>query len=132
MNRTVVAVFIEGKRLLMEQRGVRKVYSKFLMCPSGHIEEGESLQEALSREMKEELGVSIKKAFHLFTLEDKDPFSKKDFQHHFMHIESFEGEIKSSKEAEKMEWLSYHEIQKKESPPIVQKLIQKLHEKNLL
>jgi len=51
------------------------------MCPSGHIEEGESLKAALVREMKEELGIGVTGARHLFTIDDKDPASKLDFRH---------------------------------------------------
>lgn len=59
MNETVVAVFVRNEKLLMNQRsGSRKVYAGYLMCPSGHLEAGESLDDALKREMNEELSES--------------------------------------------------------------------------
>lgn len=61
MNNTVVVVFIKNKKLLMDQRSKsKKVYADFLMCPSGHIREKESLNDALKREMREELGIDVK------------------------------------------------------------------------
>ena len=45
------------------------------MCPSGHVEEGESLEAALKREMKEELGIVVRKSKRIFMIDDIDPFS---------------------------------------------------------
>ena len=62
-RRTVVAVFLKDKHLLMESCSPdRKVYAGFLMCPSGHIEAGETPEQAFSREMREELGITIRTA----------------------------------------------------------------------
>lgn len=133
MNKTVVAVFIRDKRLLMDQRGrSRKVYAGFLMCPSGHIEKGESLSDALRREMKEELGINVTTSTYLFTIDDVDPWSKLSFKHNFLLIDSFEGEITESKEAEGLMWLSYDDVMGRELAPIVTKLVNQLHRKNLL
>jgi len=117
----------------MDQRSKsRKVYAGFLMCPSGHIEDGESFNDALKREMKEELGINVTKSTYLFTIDDVDPFSKLDFRHNFMYVDSFEGEIVESKEAEDLVWLSYGELMNRELAPIVSKLVNKLHKRDLL
>ena len=133
MNNTVVSVFINNGKLLMDQRSKsRKAYRGFLMCPSGHIEKGESFIDALKREMKEELGIIVKKATYLFTLDDVDPFSKLNFRHNFIFVDSFEGKIVESNEAESLVWLSYRELKNRALAPIVSKLVNKLHKQDLL
>jgi len=133
MINTAVAVFIKGRKLLMEKRSNdRNVYAGFLMCPSGHINDTESSEQALKREMKEELGINILETEFLFDIHNIDPFSKKDFCHNFMLVKSFEGRIKKSREAEKLVWMSYDELKKHNPVLIVRKLVDKLHEMDLI
>ena len=128
MNKTVVALFIQNKKLLMNRRSKsRNVYAGFLMCPSGHSEENESLFETVIREMKEELNITVTKASHLFTLEDVDTVSRIPFSHNFMLIESFDGEITNSNEADELKWMTYAEMKNTELIPIVHKVIDELH-----
>ncbi|MFH0715062.1 MAG: NUDIX hydrolase [Candidatus Diapherotrites archaeon] len=133
MHNTVVAVFIKGKKLLMDKRkDSKKVYASFLMCPSGHIEEGESLEKALAREMKEELDIEVLKSNYLFTIEDIDPFSKNEFKHNFMLVEKYTGEIKNTLEGNSLKYMEYSKIMKAKPVLIVEKLTKKLHAKNLI
>ncbi len=133
MNRTVVSVFIRDYKLLMEQRRKDKdVYAGFVTCPSGHIEEDESFHEALRREMGEELDIEVTKARYLFTIDDVDPTSGKDFRHNFMLVESFEGIIYGSREAECLCWKSYGEMEDAGLVPIARKLVDRLHEIGML
>lgn len=67
-------------RAIIQDKGkvlvCRKTGKKYYFFPGGHIEFGESAKKALARELKEELGIRIKKSFfigvseHRFT-EDK-------------------------------------------------------------
>lgn len=133
MRRAVVSVFIRDRKLLVEQRKKDKgIYAGFLMCPSGHIEEDESFYEALRREMREELGIGVTGARHLFTIDDVDPTSGMDFRHNFMLIESFSGAIHDSKEAERLLWKSYGELEKIVLVPIARKLVDRIHGMGLL
>ena len=54
----VVAVaFDKDGRFLMTSRPEGKVYAGYWEFPGGKVEVGETLEESLAREMKEELGV---------------------------------------------------------------------------
>lgn len=133
MNNTVVSIFIENKKLLMDKRsGSKKVYANFLMCPSGHIENNESFEDAIKREMKEELNIEVKKSKYLFAIDDLDPFSKLKFRHNFILIESYTGKIKASRESKGLVWMSYEELMKIYLVNIVKDLIEKLHSTGLL
>ena len=130
---TVVAVFIKDGSLLMEQRSKeRKVYPGFLMCPSGHVQEEETFDQAFKREMEEELGIKIKRTKHLFSIEDTDPHSKLSFNHNFMLIESFGGKVEVSKEATMLKWMTYKEAKKEGLVLIVEKLLNRLHNMKLI
>lgn len=48
----------EGKILLQRRQGT-KLCSGFLALPAGHVDEGENVYEAVVREAKEELGITI-------------------------------------------------------------------------
>lgn len=82
--------------------------------------------------MKEEMGIDIRETRYLFTIDDSDSFSGYEFRHNFMLIESFEGKMTKSNEAEKLSWMSYDELMNVELTPIVSKLVGKLHQKGLI
>jgi mutator protein MutT len=47
----------QGKVLLARRSPRRKAYAGLWSFPGGHVEEGESLEEALGRELREEIGI---------------------------------------------------------------------------
>jgi|SRR5471032_1071389 8-oxo-dGTP diphosphatase len=57
--RTIVngLLLADGKVLLARRSPARKAYPGLWSFPGGHVEVGENLQEALVREMREELGI---------------------------------------------------------------------------
>lgn len=63
MKRTVevvAAVIVEKDLILCTQRPKGKSFSGFWEFPGGKVEKGETLEEALIREIKEELDATIK------------------------------------------------------------------------
>lgn len=70
--KVVAAVIKEGNRILATQRG----YGDFKggwEFPGGKVEQGETPQEALKREIKEELNVDIEVQDYIMTLEHDYP-----------------------------------------------------------
>lgn len=99
----VVAGFIkrEGKFLLV-RRPPGKKNEGLWEFPGGKVEEDESLEEALKRELKEELGIeALKSTFLEKVLHDYGDFQIELF---LFEIEFFKDEI-NLKEASELKWV---------------------------
>lgn len=59
---TVGLLILDGDRLLLGRRGLHKTtFPGVVVVPGGHVESGESLEEACKRELKEELDLECSK-----------------------------------------------------------------------
>jgi len=77
----------DDKILLVNEKSDKSYY----FLPGGHVEFGETIEEGLKREIKEELGVRIKEFEPLFMVENI--FEKKDLKRHeFNHVFKVEPE----------------------------------------
>ena len=57
----VVGIVLRGNKFLVERRGSDEEIDPDIVClPGGHVRKGESREEALKREMLEELGIAVK------------------------------------------------------------------------
>ncbi len=57
----VVGIILNGNRFLVERRGLYEKIDPGIVClPGGHVKISESREEALKREMQEELGIKVK------------------------------------------------------------------------
>src|SRR5580692_6175255 len=73
--RTVGALFIrpDGKVLLGLRAPAKKVWPRHWDTIGGRVEEGESLEEALSREVQEEVGVTPTQFRLIATVKERQP-----------------------------------------------------------
>jgi mutator protein MutT len=92
----------DGKVLLEKRRDDREIDPGLIMIPGGHIEDGETEQQALERELLEELGVKATRTDYVCTL----IHTTREIQKiHYYLIRSWQGEIKTF-EAESLFWHS--------------------------
>ena len=97
--------------------------------PGGKLEQGESTKEALSRELKEELGIEVLELEPFIELEYRYP--EKLVKLHVLEVIDFTGNPVGL-EGQKVEWVSPSDLSLREFPdanyPILEKLLAKLAE----
>lgn len=58
MKQVVAAIFVRDDNILLGRRASHKTYPGCWDLPGGHVEQGETVEQALIRECREEVGVS--------------------------------------------------------------------------
>ncbi|OLD35388.1 MAG: hypothetical protein AUI50_02335 [Crenarchaeota archaeon 13_1_40CM_2_52_14] len=101
----VDGILVERKKFLVEKRRDDDDADPGLIeIPGGHVDPGETLEYALKREMKEELGVDVEKA----KLVQKSLVTATNGERqriHYFHVEKWNGRVRST-EAERVYWES--------------------------
>ena len=111
MKQTSIAIIIKNEKVLLEKRkDTEDNYAGLYALPGGHMKEQETPEQALVREIKEELNIEITKYKKLLPVPDIDPTSGKEYIHHTFLIQEWKGEIKETKEQEKLVWANLNEI----------------------
>ena len=109
---TVDGVFLEKDKVLMVKRAIQP-FLGYWVFPGGHVDYGERVEKAIQREMKEELGVSVKiiKLFGVYS----DP--KRDPRYHTISLvyllKKIKGKIKLNYEASEFKYFSLDNLPKK-------------------
>ena len=102
---TVICLIHQEDRYLLQDR-VKKDWEGFTF-PGGHIEPGESIVDAVVREMKEETGLTIK-APRLCGVK-QFPIDGGRYLVFLFETDQFEGEVRDSEEG-KMYWVKRSEL----------------------
>jgi len=101
----VAGILTERRKFLVEKRRADdKADPGFVEIPGGHVDPNETLEEALRREMREELGIHVEKA----KLVQKSLATATNGERqriHYFHVEKWNGRIRST-EAERVYWES--------------------------
>lgn len=109
---TVDGIFLKSGKVLL----VKQAHFPFIgswVIPGGHVEYGERVEEAIKREMKEELGVSvkIKKLFGVYSNPKRDP------RYHTASVvyllEKGKGKIRLNEESSEFKYFSLKNLPKK-------------------
>jgi len=81
----------EGVEYLLAQRPEGKVYAGYWEFPGGKVEAGETLREALVREIQEELGVTVDRAWPWLSCQFTYPHATVRLK--FFRVASWHGEV---------------------------------------
>ena len=119
----VGAVIIENGKILCAQRGPDKSLPLLWEFPGGKIEEGESQEEALQREILEEMHCVIQ-------VGDQVEHTVYEYDFGIVHLTTFQCELVEGRpvltEHETIEWLAPHDLQSLEWAPADIPAIEKL------
>lgn len=82
---------MNGGFVFMHRKNVirNKDYQEYYTFPGGHLEEGETLEEGVMREIKEEFGIHVKVVRKLYELEN----SRVNMKEYFFLCEYVDGEF---------------------------------------
>jgi 8-oxo-dGTP diphosphatase len=94
----------EGAVLVEKRRADDDADPGLVLLPGGHIEAGESLNRALKREMREELGIRVEKVTPIRVRYYTASNGERQ-RIHYLHIKDWKGRIRSN-EAESVYWES--------------------------
>lgn len=91
-RQVVAAVLLRGGQVLVCQRTADQTFALQWEFPGGKIEAGESQPEALSRELREELGIDAEIGRKLASLRHRY-HAGSEFELHFFLVERYSGEL---------------------------------------
>ncbi len=98
----VAFMLVKDQKILAEKRKPTKhVVPGAVALPGGHLEHGESVEDALRRELDEELGLVAQDTHYVCTLLHRSQECRKI---HYFAMESWRGEMQNH-EAEALLWI---------------------------
>ena len=98
-----VGVLLQGEEFLLTSRPEGKVYAGYWEFPGGKLEAGESVEQALRRELQEELGITLG-AVQLWKTQMVD-YPHALVRLHFCKVWDWQGELQM-REAQSHAWQS--------------------------
>ena len=108
LHECIAFLLLKGNTVLAEKRKLtKKVMPGAIALPGGHMEEGESPEEALLREVSEELGIVPRDRHYVCTLLHR---SQEFRRLHYFAVHQWEGEI-THHEAEAVLWIPFDALE---------------------
>lgn len=110
----VGAIIVNGRKLLLEKRKEMPGKGKWTV-PGGLVEIGETLEETVVREVKEETGLSVKnpELFDVLTRVILDQTARVKYHYviidYSVHVKS--GQLKAADDAAELRWVSFDEVE---------------------
>ena len=119
----VAAVIKKNNLYFIAQRNRNKHFAYYWEFPGGKVDNQESFENALKREIKEELSINIKILNHIASEKHKD--NKIDVEVHYFLCEYLNGKI-NLYEHEDMKWVQKNDLIKFKMAPGDSKIIKYL------
>lgn len=105
----VVFLLVRDGQMLLEKRAMHKTSGPGLhSIPGGHVDPGENCEQALLREMQEELGVQPLRWQHFCTLYYQTAELQRN---HYYLVDDWQGDIQCY-EAESMHWVGLNDTER--------------------
>lgn len=127
MHRSVAAIIRKDEKILMLDR----INFPFgWACPAGHVEENEDPENAMVREVKEEVGINAKKyklLLHEFVEWNECKKGVRGHDFFVYEILDWDGKIKGNFESKGLKWISKNEIENMQLEPVWDYFIKKLN-----
>lgn len=105
----VAGLIRRGSKFLAARRPADTAFGGYWELPGGKLEAGESGEEALRRELSEELGITVKRCRFLASARHFYPAQKLEVTLHFYEVVEFEGSP-SAREGQQLRWPMPDEI----------------------
>jgi mutator protein MutT len=110
----VGAVLVRDGEILLEKRKNEPGKGKWSI-PGGLVELGETVEQAVIREMKEETGLDVEKPEQVDVVDSITRDEKSEIKYHFVIVDYFlrlkGGELKASSDAEELRWVRLDELE---------------------
>jgi 8-oxo-dGTP diphosphatase len=115
----VGGVVVRDGRVLLVRRGKEPLYGRWTV-PGGTVELGETLEEAVIREMEEETGLRVEPV-EVLTVFDRIDRDGERVRHHHVIVDYFcrwrSGEAGAASDALEVAWASAEELPRYDLPP---------------
>jgi 8-oxo-dGTP diphosphatase len=110
----VGAVILDHKKLLLEKRGNEPAKGKWSI-PGGVVELGESLEDAVIRETKEETCLDVEASRLIDVVHQVDLDEEGRVKYHFVIVDYFVtvkgGTAKADSDADELQWVALEEVE---------------------
>jgi ADP-ribose pyrophosphatase len=111
----VGAVLVRGGEILLEKRRNEPGKGKWSI-PGGLVELGETVEQSVIREVKEETGLDVEKPEQVDVVDGITLDENSEVKYHFVIIDFFlrlrGGELKASSDAEELRWVRLDEVER--------------------
>ncbi len=115
MKMCASGILLKGNKILLGKRSSdRDFYPNVWDTIGGHSEGNETLEQTLTRELHEEIGIIPNKFVHIAMLEDPDPDIHGDYEYHIYLVTEWTGlpSNLSLKEHSELHWFDIAEALK--------------------